>query len=260
MLKASPREPDCEKDEFPYAVFSAYRDANLTYPQTDIGVVPIVSATLLSHDLETLTKALTRSFTEPQKASLCTTMDSVHQVFRVPVISRTRTAELSSTDAESLPLSVKVVDRDRLDVLWANIASFTTTGMLQFLAAITRNQLCARGIETYGCHANNVATVVQVLAGSSVSRQRLGTVFSLSKAILGSRQALEYSVAYRRAIKAASAVLLRNLPSLRTRFELQLAKLLADGLRRQFPEIADLIDAREWVVTRHLARTLNPID
>lgn len=234
-------------DEFPRMVFVAYRNANLRYPQTDMGVIPIVSAALLSSDLPTLRLGLTRSFTPAQKNVLKRAMDSVHRAFAVPVFSE------KFAKTECVTAGAKIVDDDRLDVLWINIASFIAVGMQQFLLATGLGAQCLRP-EAMDCHAAFVAMLIQALTADPMAHARLLSVFGKMKSVLHGREALDRSNEYRRAIREASAKLHKDLAALRMRFEGDLATLLAEGVRSQFPEIAQLIDRREWIVARRLGR------
>jgi hypothetical protein len=252
-------EPLSEHDRegFPEAVFHAYRIANLIYPQTDIGVVPIVSAALLPCDIPAFRVALTRSFTASQKTRLRAAMDFIHHVFAVPVNSKEWLDAAAKDSSASTRRTAKVVTDDRLDDLWINIASFIASGMLQFLEAIAPERTSYWPLPKITAHADRVETLAQMLASDPQSRDQLTAAFSCLDTVLHGRDALTRSRNYRLSIRGAALSLQQVMPVLRTGFELELGRLLSDGIRPRFPGIARLIDDREWIVMRQLGRVLS---
>jgi hypothetical protein len=238
---------------FPNDLCVLYREANLRFPQAEVGIVPMIADLALRSGTEYLAVALTAEFSPQQVASIEDGMNRGHLPRRIPALSPDYISRLKQRrDGESAEsfAAIRVITPERIRLVWRNIVVYTLDALrdcivVAYPLAPLPEASCSADYERLRI------AIPALLAREPAVFAEVSGMFASVVRTLDCDEARKLAHAFRASLDFTDVQSGRK-ASLRSRRELHesLADLMAQRLQAEHPKFVPLVATRAWKIFR----------
>ncbi|NOK18527.1 hypothetical protein [Corallococcus carmarthensis] len=232
-----------------------YREANLRFPQVEVGIVPMVADQMLRGGADTLTDSLTLDFSPAQVASIREGMNRAHNARRIPALSPGAIAAFppgATPGPEESFEGIRVVSDERIRAVWRNIVLYTMDAIVDCVRAVSPSTPLPDG-ESAESYRQLTTALPTAFARAPTLLQQVAGMFATTARALESPEARRLAREFRdtldfKDIQGGRKALLRSRQVLHD----ALAELLLHSLREEHARFAPLIQSKRWRIFRPL--------
>lgn len=236
----------------PEDVCKAYIDANLRFPQIEIGIVPMVANAMFRAGQTHCEPVLTAPFSPEQVMAVRVSMNRVHRAWKIPALSPDFVDDRAAAGEPPSP-GITLVSDERLLLVWHHIQHYVVDALVDCISwlrpatalppAMTSVQyrVLARAVDALFCADEALWDTLQRLFAALVDALDHADGRALAREF---RDAVDYSDPRR-----AAQLLIRA----RLVIQDSLAPVMSNAVRALSPEIATMIEEQRWRVFRTAA-------
>lgn len=240
----------------PEDLCALYREANLRFPQVEVGIVPMVADLMLRRGVDYLADALTLEFSPAQVASIREGMNRAHNARRIPALAPDFISSLGDRGplgplgpAETVG-GIRVISDERIRAVWRNIVLYTIDAIVDCILVVRPDIPLPSGESEKGYRQLSIALPAWFARDPALLSEVSGMFVTTVRA-LGSDEARRLAREFRdaldfRDIQNGRKALLRS----RRLLHQALAELLLRHLRAEHARFASLIQSRNWRIFR----------
>jgi hypothetical protein len=231
-----------------------YREANLKFPQVEVGIVPVCAELMLRKGPAYLGDSLTLDFSPAQVESIRRGMDRAHGARKIPALSPEALYDRQrpTMDLAEAQVNVRVIDDARIRTVWRNIVVYMIDAIVD-CARVARPSIEFVKDESPTGYERLAQALPACFVADPVLLDQIATMFTTTVRALNSPAAQRSARSFRQTLHFADVQEgRRSLSSAREELHRELATLLLESLCVEHPEFAPLIRDRNWRIFRPL--------
>jgi hypothetical protein len=231
---------------------TVYREANILFPQVEIGIVPMCADLMLRKGPDYLCDALRLGFSDDQLAWIEQGMNRAHSRRGIPALGPDVAAGASESGLPKPVVVPRVVTRERLRVVWANIVHYTIDAIVDCVtisdaASHLSSQCATADYDVLRVQLPNLFAAKPLLLGD------VSAVMATTARVLATPEVRRLALEFRRSLDFADVPAGRRaLVTARRQLHEAIAAILVAALTAAHPNYAALAEGRRWRIFQPL--------